>query len=108
MRSRTTRHMLAALAAAGALWPATASAATRSVTVGNDFFAPKTVKVAKGDKVKWIWKSNGRKHNVASPAFGDSGNRRRGAYSVRFTLAGRFQYFCFLHEGMSGTVVVRR
>ena len=49
MRRRATRHTFAALAVATALWPAAASAATRSVTVGNDFFAPRTVTVVTGD-----------------------------------------------------------
>ncbi|HEV7774036.1 MAG TPA: plastocyanin/azurin family copper-binding protein [Conexibacter sp.] len=90
------------------LCPSPGLAATRSVTVGNDVFAPKTVTVARDDTVRWVWRSRGRKHNVASPAFGDSGNHRRGTFEVRFTRTGRYQYFCYLHGGMSGTVVVRR
>ena len=87
---------------------AAAAAATRTVTVGNDFFAAKTVTIARGDTVTWVWRSRGRRHNVASPTFGDSGFRRRGSFSVRFTAPGRYRYFCGLHEGMEGTVVVRR
>lgn len=105
---RVLRSTLLALALAAAVWPAAASAATRSVSVRNDFFSPRTVAVRKGDTVKWIWRSGGRRHNVASPSFGDSGVRRRGTFRVRFASTGRFRYYCYLHEGMSGTVVVRR
>jgi plastocyanin len=86
----------------------TAAARTVSVAVRNDLFAPKTVSIARGDTVRWVWRSRGRKHNVASPSFGDSGVRRRGTFAVRFARAGRYAYFCYLHDGMSGTVVVRR
>jgi plastocyanin len=85
-----------------------ALAATRSVSVGNDLFKPKTVTIARGDSVRWVWRSGGRKHNVASPNFGDSGYKRRGSYAVSFARPGRYPYFCYLHDGMSGTVVVRR
>lgn len=97
-----------ALAALALLCPSSALAATRTVTVGNDVFAPKSVTVARGDTVRWVWRSRGRRHNVASPAFGDSGNHRHGTFAVRFTRAGSYRYFCYLHDGMSGTVVVRR
>ncbi len=90
------------------LMPATAAARTVTVAVRNDIFAPKAVTIARGDTVRWVWRSRGRKHNVASPAFGDSGNKRRGSFTVRFSRAGRYAYFCYLHDGMSGTVVVRR
>ena len=85
-----------------------AAARTAAVSVRNDYFAPRTVTIARGDTVRWVWRSRGRKHNVASPSFGDSGNKRRGAYAMKFARAGRYAYFCFLHDGMSGTVVVRR
>lgn len=101
------RSVLLASAVA-VLLPAAAGAAERTVTVGNDFFAPKTIAVVRGDSVRWVWRSAGRRHNVASPTFGDSGYRRRGSFAVRFTATGRFAYYCFLHEGMNGTVVVRR
>jgi len=85
-----------------------AGARTVSVSVRNDFFGPKAVTIARGDTVKWVWRSHGRKHNVVSPAFGDSGNRRRGTFTVHFTSAGRYAYYCGLHPGMDGTIVVRR
>ncbi len=99
---------LAAAVAAVVLAPA-ASAATRTIGVRDDYFTPRTLTIAKGDTVRWVWQGGGRRrHNVANSAFGDSGYKRRGSFSVRFTRAGSYRYFCFLHEGMDGTVVVRR
>jgi plastocyanin len=105
-----TRAIAAALAAllCGASLSSSAGAAARTVSVRDDFFAPKTIAIARGDSVRWVWRSNHRKHNVISPAFGNSGVKRRGAYTVRFAHAGRYRYFCGLHEGMAGTVIVRR
>jgi len=109
-------HLRPRLAAIGALLvlavlclasPA-ADARTVSVSVKNDFFGPKAVTIARGDTVKWVWRSRGRKHNVVSSAFGDSGDRRRGTFTVRFSSAGRYAYYCGLHPGMDGTVLVRR
>ena len=85
-----------------------AGARTVSVSVKNDLFGPKTVTITRGDTVRWVWRSHGRKHNVVSSAFGDSGDRRRGTFTVRFRSAGRYAYYCGLHPGMDGTIVVRR
>jgi plastocyanin len=100
--------MLATLAAVLLLCSVPADAARRAVSVRNDFFSPRKVTVAVGDKVRWIWRSGGRPHNVVSPSFGDSGVRARGSFTVSFRRAGRFRYVCMLHAGMTGTVVVRR
>jgi plastocyanin len=99
---------LAVAAVAAALGPlTTASAATRSVGVRDDYFSPATIAIARGDTIRWTWQGR-RRHNVANAAFGDSGYKRRGSFSVRFRRAGSYRYFCFLHEGMAATVVVRR
>lgn len=108
MSRRAIRATLVSLAATALLLPAVAQGATRSVGVGNNVFSPRTVTVSAGDKVKWVWRSGGRTHNVTSRSFADSGNRSRGAFTVRFGRAGRFGYVCTLHAGMTGTVVVRR
>jgi plastocyanin len=98
---------LAILLLAVALAPATAGAATLAVSVKDDFFVAKSVTIARGDSVRWVWRGR-HKHNVVSPAFGNSRTQRHGSFVVHFTHPGRYQYFCGLHDGMSGTVVVRR
>lgn len=112
MLRRATRPALATVvslaAVAALLSPAVAHGATRSVSVANNVFSPRSVTVDKGDKVKWVWRSGGRTHNVTSSSFRDSGNRGSGSFTVRFDRAGRFGYVCTLHSGMAGTVVVRR
>lgn len=96
-----------ALAALVALPHGTASAATRTVSVADDYFAAKTVTIARGDTVRWVWKGR-HKHDVASTSFGSSPLQRHGSFSVRFTRTGRYRYYCGVHLKMSGTVVVQR
>ena len=88
--------------------PVAASGATRTVAVRNDFFAPKTVTIAAGDTVAWAWRSGGNPHEVAGPTIRDSGIRSGGTFRLTFRRAGRHRYVCSFHEGMVGTVVVRR
>jgi len=83
---------------------ASAEAAT-SIGVKDDAFAPKSVTVARGSSVRWVWR--GRKpHNVNGPGF-TSGVKKRGSYARRFRRAGRYKIFCTLHAGMEMTVRVR-
>ena len=107
-RTHTLRLLLAAaLAALAAASPSVASAATRTVAVRDDVFSPKAVTLARGDTVRWVWKGR-HKHDVASTAFGNSPFKRRGSFAVTFAHPGRYAYYCGLHEGMAGTIVVRR
>lgn len=85
-----------------------AKRATTNVKVKNNFFKPKAVTINKGDKVKWVWRSNGRKHNVKGPGF-FSGNRSSGSYARKFNRAGTFNIVCTLHlPNMKMTVKVRK
>ena len=102
------RTALAAAAVVLLSAPVAASGATRSVAVRNDFFAPKTVTIAAGDSVNWVWRSNGNPHEVAGRSIRDSGIRSGGTFRLTFRRAGRYGYVCSFHPGMVGTVVVRR
>jgi plastocyanin len=95
-------------AAAAAVGGSAAAVASRPVAVGNDWFSPRVVTIDAGDRVRWTWRGGGRPHNVASPKLGDSGIKTRGSYAMTFRRSGRYPYRCVLHEGMTGTVVVRR
>ena len=88
---------------------------TVSITVGDDFFDPKTITVPVGTTV--IWTTAGRNGHTVTSETGvfDSGTapflREGDTFSFTFTEAGTFPYYCLFHggpggAGMSGTVVV--
>jgi plastocyanin len=78
-----------------------AYAATKNVTVGNNFFSPKSLSVKKGTKVTFKWKG-GVPHNV-TPSSGRGGSktsRKKGfTYSKTFSKKGTFKYICTIHPG---------
>jgi plastocyanin len=108
---------LAAAMACGAtasLSPATAAPAppvahaarTTTVTLKHISFVKATVRIAKGDAVRWVWKDPTVPHNVTF-ATRHSTTKQTGTYVVRFSRVGTFRYHCTIHPGMDGKVVVR-
>jgi plastocyanin len=97
---------LIALGAAVALLAAAvpALAATRNVSVGDNWFVRNTtgvptVTVKKGTTVKWVWKGS-RKHNVhaiTGPVKFSSPLKRSGTYSKRMTRKGTYRLICDKH-----------
>jgi plastocyanin len=97
--------------------PASVSAATTSVAVGNFYFCsasfqggtcPTTINV--GDTVVWNFASATATHTTTSDTgVWDSGNvNPGGSYSHTFTQAGSFPYHCNVHPTqMKGTVIVQ-
>jgi plastocyanin len=98
---------LSALAAAGAVaaLAVPSFAATKGVSVKDDFFSAKKITVSKGTTVKWTWKGD-NPHNVVGKGF-NSGVKTSGTFSRKFKKAGTFKYRCTIHSGMKGTVVVK-
>ncbi len=104
--------LLASLVVAAA--PLTASAATRTVTMGFNDFSPAARTIARGDKVKWVNpEALFLGHDVKSTApakyfsSGGAGGMAPGdTYSFTFRSAGRFAYHCSIHSGMTGSVTV--
>ena len=83
-------------------------AATRSVTVGDNFFKPTTLTVSKGTTVRWVWKGSSI-HNVTrsrGPAFKKCGNRSSGSCSRTLRSAGTYRLLCTIH-GFRMKIVVR-
>ena len=82
-------------------------AAPGTVQVIDNDYSPKSITVAPGASVKWV-NVGARKHTVtANDASYDSGLMSVGAeWSRTFPTAGTFEYYCDLHTGMTGTVVV--
>jgi plastocyanin len=84
------------------------AAASKSVSVGDNFYSPVTVTVSAGDSVTWA--NNGQAQHSATANDGSfdtgvfgPGNSR----SQAFNRAGTFSYFCTVHgQSQSGTVRV--
>jgi plastocyanin len=85
--------------------PASASA---TVDIASFKYAPATVTVKKGGRVRWT-NSDGAAHtSTADDRSFDTQTIDRGkARMVTFTTAGTFAYHCDFHPFMKGEVVVR-
>ena len=87
---------------------ASASASsTHTVTLQEVRFHPATLKIHRGEKVKWVWKDE-VEHNVTFSGHTHSATQEKGTYTLRFTRAGTFNYKCTIHfrEGMVGKIIV--
>ena len=89
--------------------PAAAAAPTIvDVTALDNIFEPPYLEVRAGTTVRWLNRGQDDHDVVAddgsfvSPVF-----KPGQTYEFTFTGAGTFPYLCDLHEGMTGTVVVR-
>ena len=96
----------------------TASAATVTVAVGDNYFAnpnpgSHTTTISVGDTVHWNWVGTNN-HSVTSdtpgifdypgaPTFAVA----TGTFDFTFNSAGTFNYHCIVHSGMDGTIVVQ-
>lgn len=86
---------------------ATAAATTKKakVSVRDDFFSPKTIKVRKGGSVTWTWRGDSG-HDVVGKGGLKSTIKSTGTYKKTFKKTGSYSYVCTIHEGMTGTVRV--
>jgi plastocyanin len=100
------RSLLAAVLAAAVLsvLAAQALAATRTVSLGDDWFVrkgdPTTVTVKRGTTVRWRWVGRDL-HNVvanAGPEKFHSSLKEDGTYSKRVTRPGRYTIVCSVHQ----------
>lgn len=110
MRKLVLIAAIAALAAVPAV-SALASTPTKSASVKDNFFAPKTLTIRHGTRVTWVWHSFGVFHNVtvkSGPAKFHSASKGGGSYSHLFTQKGIYHLICTLHPTqMKETIVVR-
>jgi plastocyanin len=99
-------------------------AATINVSIEDKLFKPAEIVVAQGDSVTWtVTKAINEPHTVTSGKSGDVGEGAAfdsrttdpdlsklkdvgGTFSFTFDKAGTYAYFCAIHSGMTGTVVV--
>jgi plastocyanin len=97
------RTLLLALAL-GLFVAAPATAATKNVKVGDDYFVRagkvRTVKVDKGTTVKWNW-AGSRQHNVVTtsgPADFQSALKKSGTFKKKMKKRGRYRIVCSIHS----------
>jgi plastocyanin len=113
VRRRTAQAgIVAALLAAGP-----ASAATSEVRVANNSFSPSSVTIVPGDAVNWTFAGPDTNHSVTSDAgqaesfdsdpTGSPFHSPGDTFSHTFNTAGSFGYFCKVHPGMRGRVIVQ-
>ena len=78
------------------------------VTIDNFVFTPPELAVAVGTTVKWI-NHDDIPHSVVEKdkAFRSKALDTDDAYSITFTTAGAFSYFCGLHPHMVGKIIVK-
>ena len=93
--------------AAGVLF-ARAEGPASAVSIDNFTFNPPSLTVKAGTKVTWTNKDD-IPHGIA--ATGNAFARSQAldtddAYSFTFTTPGTYQYFCYIHPHMTGTIVV--
>ena len=111
------RKALVLALVAGLLGPAAAPAvaATKKVTVGDNFFvrdgSVPTVTVNKGTKVRWVWKGKSL-HNVKvtkGPAKFGSPSKTSGSFAKKVRKSGRYTIICTVHgaSDQSMKLVVR-
>jgi plastocyanin len=90
---------------------AMAALATPGVSIGDNWFRPRSLAVARGTAVIWRWRGR-RRHDVFFVS-GGSGRprrcapRRSGSCTRRFPRRGRFEYVCTFHGSMSASLRVR-
>jgi plastocyanin len=92
----------------GAVTTSGAGGATVQVTMVNRTFNPATVTVKVGDTILWT-NQDSMQHDVVA----DNGEfksqlfNKDQTFSFTFTKAGTYPYYCSIHPGMTGTVIVQ-
>jgi amicyanin len=93
---------------AGGVLIARAQTPTIAVSIDNFTFTPQTLTVKAGTTVTWTNKDD-IPHGIATT--GNAFSRSKAldtddSYSLTFTTPGTYQYFCYIHPHMTGTIVV--
>src|SRR5580658_2478299 len=93
---------------AGGVLVARAQTAATAVSIDNFTFTPQTMTVKAGTTVTWTNKDD-IPHGIA--ATNNAFKRSQAldtddSFSFTFTTPGTYQYFCYIHPHMTGTIVV--
>jgi plastocyanin len=97
---------------------ATPKPVVKKVQVGDNFFSPVKLAIAKGSSVNWVWNNtNFNTHNVTlikapkgiKKAKFTSIDGARGLHFKRtFTTPGTYHFECTIHPSMNITVTVKK
>ena len=104
MNSRTLSALVLVLLVAVPV----ASGATRTVKLQSQSFAPRTITIHRGDKIRFRWVSGF--HNVrrvSGPAFRKIASRQGGSVTRAFTRTGRYRLVCSIHRDLGMYLTVR-
>jgi plastocyanin len=92
--------------------------AVKKVQVGDNFFSPVKVAIAKGSSVHWVWSNtNFNTHNVTlikgpkgikKTAFTSIDGARGLHFKRTFTTPGTYHFECTIHPSMNIVVTVKR
>jgi plastocyanin len=75
--------------------------ATRSVSLRDNYFAPRSLTVRRGTIVKFVWRGKNL-HNIRTTSAPRGGRfqvapKTRGSYRKRFTRRGTYRLLCSIH-----------
>ena len=93
---------------AAGVGPAGAEGPASAISIDNFSFTPATLTVKAGTTVTWTNKDD-IPHGIASSNNAFKKSRALDTddgYSFTFTTPGTYQYFCYLHPHMVGSIVV--
>jgi len=95
--------------AGGVLFARAQSPAAAAISIDNFTFNPQSLTVKAGTTVTWTNKDD-IPHGIA--ATNNAFKRSQAldtddSYSFTFTTPGTYQYFCYVHPHMTGTIVVQ-
>jgi len=85
------------------------SAAANGISIDNFTFNPPTLTVKAGTTVTWTNKDD-IPHGIASANNAFTRSKALDtddSFSFTFTTPGTYQYFCYIHPHMTGTIVVQ-
>jgi len=112
---------LAGIAGSPPSSPAAGAAKPKVVEVADFFFAPSTVTIGKGGKVKWVWAATNVESHDVHLKQGPKGLKQKGTYSTKttavtnatfvkaFPTPGSYRFICTIHPTkMKLTVTVKK
>lgn len=83
------------------------------VLVEDNFFSARSVTIAPGEVVRWVWRGSNRhnivfKHVPRGAKRKGARARRKGRWQRAFRDPGTYRYVCTLFSGMRGSIMVEQ